>query len=117
MRRHDQNLERIADNVHQLRKNLEISLEELSKITGYSISAINKIELYESTNPCYRLLNSLAGGLGVELSDLLRAAPKTENKETEQRAVFYTRFSIIDRLREKEKKALLKIAHLLLTRK
>jgi transcriptional regulator with XRE-family HTH domain len=61
---------RVAENLRQHRKRREMSLDELSQVTGVSRAALSQIET-RKTNPTIGVLWKIASGLGVPFSDLI----------------------------------------------
>lgn len=60
----------IADNVKRLRKEKQLSLDDLSALTGVSKAMLSQIEL-DRVNPTVAILWKIACGLQVELAALL----------------------------------------------
>ena len=61
---------RVAENLRQHRKRLELSLDQLAHATGVSRAALSQIET-RKTNPTIGVLWKIASGLGVPFSDLI----------------------------------------------
>lgn len=61
---------RVAENLRQHRKRLELSLDQLAHATGVSRAALSQIET-RKTNPTIGVLWKIASGLGIPFSDLI----------------------------------------------
>jgi len=64
----------IADKIRELRKNKNLSLEELAKLTGFTKGYISRIENSLKPPPIYTL-SRISTVLGVDVSDLLSNEP------------------------------------------
>ena len=61
---------RVAENLRQHRKRLQLSLDQLAHATGVSRAALSQIET-RKTNPTIGVMWKIASGLGVPFSDLI----------------------------------------------
>ncbi len=61
---------RVADNLRELRKGRELSLDQLARSTGVSRAALSQIET-RKTNPTIGVLWKIAAGLGIPFADLI----------------------------------------------
>lgn len=61
---------RVADNLREQRKNRELSLDQLARLTGVSRAALSQIET-RKTNPTIGVLWKIASGLGIPFADLI----------------------------------------------
>jgi transcriptional regulator with XRE-family HTH domain len=60
----------IGKNIHQLRKKIDLSLDELAKMCGVSKAMLSQIE-QGKVNPTIGILWKIARGLGVDFNSLL----------------------------------------------
>jgi XRE family transcriptional regulator, regulator of sulfur utilization len=61
---------RVAENLRSQRKKRDLSLDELTRLTGVSRAALSQIET-RKTNPTIGVLWKVAAGLGIPFSDLV----------------------------------------------
>jgi transcriptional regulator with XRE-family HTH domain len=62
--------EAVAENIHRIRKTENLSMERLAELSGVSGSMLGQIER-GGVNPTISVLNKIAAGLHVPLSDLI----------------------------------------------
>lgn len=63
-----------ADYVRKLRKDQGFSLKDVERMTGISVSYVNRIEKGERKAPSYPIIEKLARAYGVPVGDLLHIA-------------------------------------------
>jgi transcriptional regulator with XRE-family HTH domain len=61
---------RVAENLRSQRKRRDLSLDELTRLTGVSRAALSQIET-RKTNPTIGVLWKIASGLGIPFADLV----------------------------------------------
>ena len=61
---------RVAERLREQRKRRDLSLDQLSQLTGVSRAALSQIET-RKTNPTIGVLWKISAGLGVAFSDLI----------------------------------------------
>lgn len=64
----------VAGNIKRIRNQREMTLQTLAELTGLTKGYLSKIERSEKAPP-YSTLNKIAGALGVEVTDILKATP------------------------------------------
>lgn len=66
----------IGENIKKIRENQNISINELSRITGVSAGYISSLERGEKKNPSQEILKKISDGLNVSMSSFFN-----ENEE------------------------------------
>ena len=61
----------LGKRIRSMRKARKLSLRDLNKLSGVTISYISQLERGDAQNPSLKRVSMIAKGLGVDLSDLL----------------------------------------------
>jgi len=70
----------LGDNIRKIRKIKNISINNLSKITGVSLGYISDLENNKAQNPTIEKLKTIALALSVEVEDFFKSEPVSEGK-------------------------------------
>lgn len=70
----------IGDNIKKFRKNKNISVNNLSKITGISLGYISDLENNKARNPTMDKLKAIASALDVDVDEFFKSEPMSEEQ-------------------------------------